>query len=89
MYYTEWRCVDAHILASASTSLPPLSASLPSKFQDFPRTLHLVFQDFPGPENFTKIFQDFPGGIFFVSEMTYYVSSGTLNLTKPKPIQEA
>ena len=36
MYYTEQRCADEHILASASTSLP-------SKFQEFPGPRALRF----------------------------------------------
>ena len=59
LYGTEV-CTDAHILASASTSLRLPSASLPSKFEDlalrFPELYRtkLIFQDFPGTGNFTN-----------------------------------
>jgi len=44
------RCVGKHFLASASASLRPLSASLPSKFWTFQvlKILQTQFQDFPG-----------------------------------------
>ena len=46
----EQRCVGKHFLASASASLRPLSASLPSKFWTFQvlKILQTQFQDFPG-----------------------------------------
>jgi len=43
-----------NIFASTSSPVRPH----PSKFG-----IKIIFQDFPGPGNFTKKFQNFPGGV--------------------------